>query len=217
MRLVLFGPPGAGKGTQSAFLSKAYDIAAISTGDMLRQAVQAGTPLGQQADSIMKTGGLVPDDLIIALVKDRIAQPDCASGFLLDGFPRTLAQAKALTQANIPLDHVIEFAVEDDDVVERLSGRRIHPASGRTYHVRFNPPQTPGMDDETGEPLIQRDDDQEATIRKRLDVYHAQTKPVVDYYKTWAAEADNAPEFHRLDASLPPNDVQAALKIALSV
>src|SRR6056300_58581 len=184
MRIILLGAPGAGKGTQAAFLCKQYGIPQISTGDMLRAAVAAGTELGNKAKAIMDTGGLVSDDISIGLVKDRIAQPDCEAGCLFDGFPRTIPQAQAMVDAGISIDHVIEIAVDDEEIVGRLSGRRVHPGSGRIYHVDHNPPQTAGVDDITGEPLIQRDDDLEETVRKRLAVYHEQTQPLVDFYKT---------------------------------
>lgn len=199
MRLILLGAPGAGKGTQAAFICKQFGIPQISTGDMLRAAVKAGTPLGQQADAVMKSGGLVSDDLIIALVKERIAQPDCAGGFLFDGFPRTIPQADAMKAAGVKLDFVLEIDVPFDAIIERMSGRRSHPASGRTYHVKFNPPKVEGKDDETGEDLVQRPDDEEATVKKRLEVYSAQTRPLVDYYSQWAATGDaSAPKYRRI-------------------
>jgi len=188
MRLILLGAPGAGKGTQATFICRKYGIPQISTGDMLRAAVKAGTPLGLQAKAVMESGGLVSDDLIINLVKERIAQPDCANGFLFDGFPRTIPQADAMKAAGVKLDYVLEIDVPFEDIIERMSGRRSHPASGRTYHVRFNPPKAEGKDDVTGEDLIQRDDDKEETVRKRLDVYSQQTRPLVDYYQQWAAQ-----------------------------
>jgi len=186
MRLILLGAPGAGKGTQAAFICQKYGIPQISTGDMLRAAVKAGTPLGLEAKAVMDSGALVSDDLIINLVKDRIAQPDCANGFLFDGFPRTIPQADAMKAAGVKLDYVLEIDVPFTDIVERMSGRRSHPASGRTYHLRFNPPKVEGKDDVTGEDLIQREDDKEETVRKRLDVYSQQTRPLVDYYADWA-------------------------------
>ncbi|KQX29723.1 adenylate kinase [Variovorax sp. Root434] len=191
MRLILLGAPGAGKGTQAAFICQKYSIPQISTGDMLRAAVKAGTPLGLQAKAVMDAGALVSDDLIINLVKERIAQPDCASGFLFDGFPRTIPQADAMKAAGVKLDYVLEIDVPFSDIIERMSGRRSHPASGRTYHVKFNPPKVEGKDDVTGEELIQREDDKEETVRKRLEVYSQQTRPLVDYYSAWA-EADPA-------------------------
>lgn len=186
MRLILLGAPGAGKGTQATFICQRYGIPQISTGDMLRAAVKAGTPLGVEAKKVMDAGGLVSDDIIIGLVKERIAQPDCAKGFLFDGFPRTIPQADAMKDAGVKLDVVLEIDVPDAAIIERMSGRRTHPASGRSYHVKFNPPKVEGRDDVTGEPLIQRDDDKEETVRKRLDVYQKQTRPLVDYYSRWA-------------------------------
>ena len=199
MRLILLGAPGAGKGTQSAFICQKYGIPQISTGDMLRAAVKAGTPLGLQAKSVMESGGLVSDDLIINLVKERIAQPDCAKGFLFDGFPRTIPQAEAMKAAGVKPDYVLEIDVPFDVIIERMGGRRSHPASGRTYHVKFNPPKVEGKDDETGEPLVQRDDDKEETVRKRLDVYSQQTRPLVDYYSAWAkTEPAAAPKYRSI-------------------
>ena len=199
MRLILLGPPGAGKGTQAAFIKERYGIPQISTGDMLRAAVKAGTPLGLAAKQVMDSGGLVSDDLIIGLVKDRLAQADCAAGYLFDGFPRTLPQADAMKDANVTIDVVLEIDVPDADIVERMSGRRVHAASGRTYHVKFNPPKVAGRDDATGEELIQRDDDREETVRKRLQVYQSQTRPLVDYYARWAATGDaRAPRYERI-------------------
>jgi len=188
MRLILLGPPGAGKGTQAQYICDAYGIPQISTGDMLRAAVKAGTPLGKQVKRVMDSGALVSDDIIIALVKDRIAQPDCANGFLLDGFPRTIAQAQALIDAGVDLDGVLEIAVAAEEIIKRLSGRRVHERSGRVYHVAYNPPKVPDRDDETGEPLVQRKDDAEATVRQRLKVYHDQTFPLVDFYCKLAAK-----------------------------
>lgn len=192
MRLILLGPPGAGKGTQAAFIQERFGVVQISTGDMLRAAVKAGTPLGREAKKVMDSGALVSDDIIIGLVHERLKQPDCANGYMFDGFPRTIAQADALRAANVPIDYVLEIDVPDSDIVERMSGRRVHLASGRTYHVRHNPPKVEGKDDVTGEPLVQRDDDREETVRKRLAVYHEQTKPLVDYYRQWAASGDAA-------------------------
>lgn len=190
MRIILLGPPGAGKGTQAGFITKQFGIPQISTGDMLRAAVKAGTPLGIEAKKVMDSGGLVSDDIIINLVKERLTQADCASGYLFDGFPRTIPQAQAMKDAQVKIDAVVEITVPDSDIIERMSGRRVHVASGRTYHVKFNPPRAEGRDDLTGEPLIQRDDDLESTVRKRLDVYHSQTKPLVDFYSRWASSGD---------------------------
>jgi len=196
MRLILLGAPGAGKGTQATFICKKYGIPQISTGDMLRAAVKAGTPLGLQAKAVMDSGALVSDDIIIGLVKERIKEADCANGFLFDGFPRTIPQADAMKAAGVKLDYVLEIDVPFDAIIERMSGRRSHPASGRTYHVKFNPPQAEGKDDVTGEPLIQREDDKEETVKKRLEVYSAQTRPLVDYYSQWAAtDAAVAPKY----------------------
>jgi adenylate kinase len=200
MRLILLGPPGAGKGTQAAFIKERFGIPQISTGDMLRAAVKAGTPLGIAAKKVMDSGGLVSDDLIIGLVKDRLALPDCANGYLFDGFPRTIPQADAMKDAQVALDFVLEIDVPDSDIVERMSGRRVHAASGRTYHLRFNPPKVVGVDDVTGEPLILRDDDREETVKKRLEVYQAQTRPLVGYYSNWALTGDvRAPKYRRID------------------
>lgn len=200
MRLILLGPPGAGKGTQAGFITERFKIPQISTGDMLRAAVKAGTPLGAEAKKIMDAGGLVSDDIIIGLVKERLQQPDCVNGYLLDGFPRTIPQAEALQAAGITVDYVLEIDVEDNQIVSRMSGRRVHPASGRTYHVTFNPPKVEGIDDVTGEPLIQRDDDKVETVLKRLQVYRSQTLPLVDYFKAWAASGDkSAPRYRRVE------------------
>jgi len=199
MRLILLGPPGAGKGTQAAFLTQRYGIPQISTGDMLRAAVKAGTPLGLAAKKVMDAGGLVSDEIIIGLVQDRLKQPDCASGYLFDGFPRTIPQADALKNAGVKLDYVVEIEVPDSDIITRMSGRRVHPASGRSYHVVFNPPKVEGKDDVTGEPLVQRDDDREETVRNRLNVYQQQTRPLVDYYSGWSArEAAVAPKYRKI-------------------
>ena len=200
MKIILLGGPGAGKGTQSAYIKEKYNIPQISTGDMLRAAVKAGTPLGIEAKKVMDAGGLVSDDIIIGLVKERIQEADCANGFLFDGFPRTLAQADALKAGGIDIDAVVEIAVDDNEIIRRMSGRRVHLASGRTYHVVFNPPKVEGKDDETGEDLIQRDDDQEETVRKRLDVYHAQTAPLIGYYSAWAASGEaKAPRYIKVN------------------
>jgi adenylate kinase len=199
MRLILLGPPGAGKGTQAKFICEAFGIPQISTGDMLRAAVKAGTPLGLAAKKVMDSGALVSDDIIIGLVKERLQQPDCRNGYLFDGFPRTLPQADAMRDAQVAIDCVLEIAVEDEEIIQRMSGRRVHLASGRTYHVRFNPPRAEGKDDVTGEELIQREDDREETVRKRLQVYHAQTKPLIEYYSQWAATGDaRAPKYRKV-------------------
>lgn len=200
MRLILLGPPGAGKGTQAGYICAALGIPQISTGDMLRAAVAAGTPLGQQAKQIMDEGGLVPDDVILGLIRERIAEPDCAHGFLFDGFPRTIAQADGLNEQGIEIDAVVEIQVPDEVIVQRMVGRRVHPGSGRVYHVEHNPPQQSDVDDVTGEPLVQRDDDREETVRHRLSVYHEQTQPLVDYYSKWAAQSgDKVPRYITVD------------------
>ena len=199
MRLILLGAPGAGKGTQATFICQKFGIPQISTGDMLRAAVKAGSPLGLAAKKVMESGALVSDEIIIGLVKERLAQPDCAKGFLFDGFPRTIPQAEAMKNAGVQLDYVVEIDVPFDAIVERMSGRRSHPASGRTYHIKFNPPKVEGKDDVTGEPLVQRDDDKEATVMKRLQVYSDQTRPLVDYYANWAkADPGNAPKYRAI-------------------
>lgn len=192
MRVILLGGPGAGKGTQANYIKEKYNIPQISTGDMLRAAVKAGTPLGVEAKKVMDAGGLVSDDIILGLVEERIQQPDCENGYLFDGFPRTLAQADALKDKGVKIDSVVEIDVDDDEIIKRMGGRRVHLASGRTYHVVFNPPREEGKDDETGEPLIQRDDDQEETVRQRLKVYHDQTEPLIAYYSQWADKGDDA-------------------------
>lgn len=194
MRIILLGPPGAGKGTQAQFICERFAIPQISTGDMLRAAVAAGSPLGQQAKAIMDSGGLVSDDIIVGLVKERLAEPDCQAGCLFDGFPRTIPQAQAMVDEEIAIDHVLEITVSDDEIIKRLSGRRVHPGSGRVYHVDYNPPQQAGIDDDTGEALIQRDDDHEDTVRNRLAVYHDQTRPLVDFYRDL-----NGVQYHQLD------------------
>jgi adenylate kinase len=217
MRLILLGPPGAGKGTQAAFIKEKFGIPQISTGDMLRAAVKAGTPLGIAAKKVMDSGGLVSDDIIIGLVKDRLAQPDCAGGYLFDGFPRTIPQADAMKDAQVALDYVLEIDVPDGDIVERMSGRRVHAASGRTYHLRFNPPKVAGRDDVTGETLIQRDDDREETVRRRLEVYHSQTRPLVDYYSQWAAAGDaRAPKYRRIAGIGPVETIRDRAFAALA-
>ena len=216
MRLILLGPPGAGKGTQATFIKGAYGIPQISTGDMLRAAVKAGTPLGLAAKKVMDSGALVSDDIIIGLVKERLKAPDCANGYLFDGFPRTIPQADAMKDAGVAIDYVLEIDVPDAAIVERMSGRRVHVASGRTYHVKFNPPKVAGKDDVTGEELIQRDDDREETVRKRLDVYHAQTKPLVEYYERWAASGDpRAPKYRRVEGMGSVDAIRTAALAAL--
>src|SRR6185369_3474177 len=199
MRLILLGPPGAGKGTQAVFIKEKFAIPQISTGDMLRAAVKAGTPLGLAAKKVMDSGALVSDDIIIGLVKERLTQPDCAKGYLFDGFPRTIPQAEAMRDAKVAIDYVLEIDVPAEEIVSRMSGRRAHLASGRTYHVIFNPPKQAGKDDVTGEPLVQRDDDREETVRKRLEVYLAQTRPLVDFYGRWGASgAAGAPKYRKI-------------------
>ena len=216
MRLILLDAPGAGKGTQAANICARYNIPQISTGDMLRAAVKAGTPLGLQAKAVMDAGALVSDDIIVGLVRDRLLQPDCARGFLFDGFPRTIAQADALKAAGVPIDYVLDFDVPDEDIVERLSGRRVHPSSGRVYHVKYNPPKIPGKDDVTGDDLVQRDDDREDTVRKRLAVYHAQTKPLVDYYTRWAQSGEaQAPKLRKISGVGTVDEVSRRIFAAL--
>ena len=217
MRLILLGAPGAGKGTQATFICQKYGIPQISTGDMLRAAVKAGTSLGLQAQAVMASGGLVSDELIINLVKERLTQPDCANGFLFDGFPRTIPQADAMKAAGVALDYVVEIDVPFEAIIERMSGRRSHPASGRTYHVKFNPPKVEGVDDVSGEPLIQRDDDKEETVKKRLEVYSAQTRPLVDYYSRWAKEdVTVAPRYRAISGMGDVADITARVLEALS-
>jgi adenylate kinase len=215
MRLILLGPPGAGKGTQANYLREKFGIPQISTGDMLRAAVKAGTPLGIAAKKVMDAGQLVSDDVIIGLVKERLKQADCARGYLFDGFPRTIPQAEAMKAAGVALDYVLEIDVPDAEIITRMSGRRVHPASGRTYHVNFNPPKAEGRDDVTGEPLVLRDDDREETVKKRLEVYRAQTRPLVDYYGAWAASGDpGAPKYRRISGT---GKVEEILQRALAV
>jgi len=216
MRLILLGPPGAGKGTQAAFIRDAYRIPQISTGDMLRAAVKAGTPLGLAAKQVMDSGALVSDDIIIELVKARLMEQDCAPGYLFDGFPRTIPQADAMKDAQVGLDYLIEIDVPDAAIVERMSGRRVHPASGRTYHVKFNPPKVTGKDDVTGEPLIQREDDREETVTNRLAVYHAQTEPLVTYYTRWEASGDaRAPRYRKVNGLGTVEGIRDACMAAL--
>ena len=217
MRLILLGAPGAGKGTQAAFICQKYGIPQISTGDMLRAAVKAGTPLGLAAKKVMDSGALVSDDIIIGLVKERIIQPDCAKGFLFDGFPRTIPQAEAMKQAGVKLDYVLEIDVPFDAIIERMSGRRSHPGSGRTYHLKFNPPKNAGVDDVTGEALVQRDDDKEETVRKRLQVYSDQTRPLVDYYSAWAkSDPVNGPRYRAISGTGTVEEITKRVFDALS-
>ncbi len=212
MRIILLGAPGAGKGTQATFIKEHFNIPQISTGDMLRAAVKAGTPLGLAAKSHMDSGGLVPDAVIIGLVSERIKDADCKNGFLFDGFPRTIPQADAMKNAGVGIDYVVEIDVPDSAIVERMSGRRSHPASGRTYHVKFNPPKVAGKDDVTGEDLIQRDDDKEETVQKRLEVYHSQTKPLVDYYANWAKSgAAGSPKHVKVNGLGDMNKIKDAI------
>ena len=216
MRLILLGAPGAGKGTQAAYICQKYGIPQLSTGDMLRAAVKAGTAMGLAAKQVMDAGGLVSDEIIIGLVKERIAQSDCANGFLFDGFPRTIPQADAMKAAGVKLDLVLEIDVPDEAIIERMSGRRVHPASGRTYHLKFNPPKVPGKDDATGEELVQRADDSEATVRHRLDVYQNQTRPLVDYYASWAKAGDaQAPRYARILGMGSVDEIAARATAAL--
>jgi len=216
MRLILLGAPGAGKGTQAQFICEKFAIPQISTGDMLRAAVKAGTQLGIAAKKIMDAGGLVSDDIIIALVKDRLTQPDCSKGYLFDGFPRTIPQAQAMKDAGVPIDYVLEIDVPFNAIIDRMSGRRVHPASGRTYHVTFNPPKVEGKDDVTGDVLIQRDDDKEETVRKRLQVYNDQTRPLVEYYSTWATKSNSSdkvesPAYHKVSGTGNVDDITASI------
>jgi len=217
MRLILLGGPGAGKGTQAQFLTERFNIPQISTGDMLRAAVEAGTPLGKKAKKVMDAGGLVSDDIIMGLIKERLQEPDCRNGYLFDGFPRTIAQAEAMRAEDIAVDYVVEIAVPDEEIIRRMSGRRVHPASGRTYHVVFNPPKEEGKDDITGEPLVQRDDDKEETVRKRLEVYHQQTSPLIDYYTRWGQSEDpDAPAYVRVDGIGDVEEIKQKILAALS-
>jgi adenylate kinase len=217
LRLMLLGAPGAGKGTQAAFIKEAFHIPQISTGDMLRAAVKAGTPLGLEAKGLMEAGQLVPDALILGLIRERLAESDCKAGYLLDGFPRTLPQAQAMRDLSIDLDVILEIDVPDSLIIERVTGRRVHPASGRSYHVQFNPPQQEGLDDITGEPLVQRPDDTEETTRKRLEVYRQQTRPLIDYYQEWVKQdATHAPHYHRLSGVGGLKEVNARLMSCLT-
>lgn len=217
MRLILLGAPGAGKGTQATFICRKYGIPQISTGDMLRAAVKAASPMGLKAKEVMDVGGLVSDDIIIALVKERIAQADCANGFLFDGFPRTIPQADAMKAAGVKLDYVLEIDVPFEAIVERMSGRRSHQASGRTYHIKFNPPKRDGFDDVTGEPLIQREDDKEETVKKRLDIYRAQTRPLVSYYDSWAkSEPQAAPRYRSINGTGTVDEIRERALAALT-
>jgi len=216
MRLILLGGPGAGKGTQANYIKDKYQIPQISTGDMLRAAVKAGSELGKQAKQYMDSGGLVPDDVIIGLVKERIQQDDCQQGFRFDGFPRTIPQADAMKAAAVPIDAVVDIDVPDEEIIKRMSGRRVHLASGRTYHVIFNPPKQEGKDDITGEPLIQRDDDKEETVRKRLEVYHSQTEPLIDYYKNWEKSGESgAPKYIRIEGVGKVDEIRDQIFAAL--
>jgi adenylate kinase len=221
MRLILLGAPGAGKGTQAQFICEKFSIPQISTGDMLRAAVKAGTDLGIAAKKIMDAGGLVSDDIIIGLVKDRLTQPDCSKGYLFDGFPRTIPQAQAMKDAGVPIDYVLEIDVPFDAIIDRMSGRRVHPASGRTYHVKFNPPKVEGKDDVTGEALIQRDDDKEETVRKRLQVYNDQTRPLVEYYSSWAVQSSlsdkvKAPAYRKVNGTGSVDNITASIFAVLA-
>jgi adenylate kinase len=216
MRLILLGPPGAGKGTQAALIRDHFGIPQISTGDMLRAAVKAGTPLGVAAKKVMDAGQLVSDDIIVGLVRERLKHVDCRNGYLFDGFPRTIPQAEAMRQSNVGLDFVLEIDVDHEEIIRRLSGRRVHPASGRNYHVSFNPPKVPGKDDPTGEPLVQREDDREETIRKRLDVYEKQTRPLVDYYSKWASQGDaRAPSYRKISGKGSVEEIGGRILAAL--
>lgn len=218
MRLILLGGPGAGKGTQATFITEHFSIPQISTGDMLRSAVKAGSALGREAKAVMDAGALVSDELILSLVEERIAAPDCAGGFLFDGFPRTIAQAEALKAQGVGIDYVVEIAVDDDEIIRRMSGRRVHLASGRTYHIVFNPPKIPGKDDPTGEELVQRDDDQEAVVKKRLSVYHQQTEPLIAYFRAWQeADGEGAPKYIRIDGIGNVERVRADILAALAI
>jgi len=216
MRLMLLGPPGAGKGTQAESIKRRFGIPQIATGEMLRAAAKAGTPLGLAAKKVMESGDLVSDDIIVGLVKEKLGQPDCSRGCLFDGFPRTIPQAEAMRSSGIDLDYVLEIEVGEDDLLERLSGRRVHPASGRNYHVKFNPPKVPGKDDVTGEPLVQREDDREETVRNRIEVYKKQTRPLVEYYSKWAAQGDpRAPRYVKVSGVGPVEQIRDRIFAAL--
>ncbi len=217
MRLILLGGPGAGKGTQATFITEKYGIPQISTGDMLRAAVKAGTPLGLEAKKIMDVGGLISDEIITGMVKDRVAEADCANGYLLDGFPRTIPQADAMREFGIDIDHVVEISVDDAEIIKRMSGRRAHLSSGRTYHVIYNPPKVEGIDDVSGEPLVQRDDDKEETVKKRLNVYHEQTEPLIDYYQEFASSGEaTAPNYIKIEGIGSVDDIRQSIFDALS-
>lgn len=217
MRLILLGGPGAGKGTQATFLTEKFGIPQISTGDMLRAAVKAGTPLGLEAKKIMDVGGLISDEIITGMVKDRVAQADCENGYLLDGFPRTIPQADAMRELNIDIDYIVEISVNDDEIVKRMSGRRAHLASGRTYHVIYNPPKQEGIDDVSGEPLVQREDDKEETVMKRLDIYHQQTEPLIGYYRNLSESTEpQAPNYVKIEGIGSVDDIRQAIFDAVS-
>ena len=217
MRVILLGGPGAGKGTRAKVIEELFHIPQISTGDMLRAAVKAGTPLGLEAKKVMDAGGLVSDEIILGLVKDRISQSDCANGFIFDGFPRTLEQAESLKAQDVEIDYVVEIDVSDDEVIRRMTGRRVHPASGRTYHIVFNPPKVEGKDDETGEDLIQRDDDKEETVKERLKVYHDQTEPLINYYMNWSESGDSdAPKYRKIGPVDSVDEIRDQIRNALT-
>ncbi len=217
MRVSLLGGPGAGKGTRAKFIEELFGIPQISTGDMLRAAVNAGTPLGLEAKKVMEAGGLVSDEIILGLVKDRITETDCANGYIFDGFPRTLAQAESLKVQGVDIDYVVEIDVSDEEVIKRMTGRRVHPASGRTYHIIFNPPKLEGKDDESGEDLIQREDDKEETVKERLKVYHDQTEPLINYYTTWSESSDSdAPKYRKIGGVDTVEEIRDQIKNALN-
>jgi len=217
MRVILLGGPGAGKGTRAKVIEELFNIPQISTGDMLRAAVKAGTPLGVEAKKVMDAGGLVSDEIILGLVKDRIAESDCANGYIFDGFPRTLAQAESLKAQGVDIDYVVEIDVSDEEVIRRMTGRRVHPGSGRTYHIIFNPPKVDGKDDDTGEDLIQRDDDKEETVKERLKVYHDQTAPLMNYYTSWSeSEAADAPKYRKIGGVDSVDEIRDQIKNALT-